>query len=410
MRNLLSHQSLSICCGVFILLLALAMPSTPSSSTADATGAADLSSSTSSAADASIVSTTSAPVSGSGSLLLLVSFDGNFKKNDEPSPSPSLTTTQQQGVHKIRVAAPLLELMEPLTSSSCSTLLKERIPELEDQRFHIEIYNTETSKYEECSDDTEQLMTRRNSNKNRLMILIVGDNEVATEGQQVIEGKAFSIEDGKVPFGDSSFIHINTLHGEREAQDGATGMSTWDAAVVLAKYLELNPHLVGERSKNVLELGAGTGLAGIAAASLGAKTTVLTDLAYTTENLLQNVILNSHSERGVIQGGADVAVMELDWTRRETYLLDTEWDVIVAADVVWLAHLVPPLLQAIEAHTSENTELIISHQMRSTACDTLLFDGLEKIFTCEQIAVDAHHHEYRSPKINIYRCKRRPKS
>lgn len=40
--------------------------------------------------------------------------------------------------------------------------------------------------------------------------------------------------------------------------DGNTGLSLWDGAVVLAKYLELHPSLC--QDKSVLELGSGTGL------------------------------------------------------------------------------------------------------------------------------------------------------
>ena len=53
-----------------------------------------------------------------------------------------------------------------------------------------------------------------------------------------------------------------------------TGLITWDGAVVLAKYLETVPSFL--LNKNVLELGAGTGLAGMAATLLGAKATLLT--------------------------------------------------------------------------------------------------------------------------------------
>ncbi len=45
-------------------------------------------------------------------------------------------------------------------------------------------------------------------------------------------------------------------------------LSVWDAAVVIAKYMEKNHHAM--QGKRVLELGAGTGLAGLAAAALGA--------------------------------------------------------------------------------------------------------------------------------------------
>eukprot|EP00913_Durusdinium_trenchii_P017307 g16276.t1 len=68
----------------------------------------------------------------------------------------------------------------------------------------------------------------------------------------------------------------------QESQEHAdTGSSIWDGAVALAKVLEVQPFLV--RGRQVLELGAGRGLAGLAAWGLGAELVILTDLAYTLE-------------------------------------------------------------------------------------------------------------------------------
>ena len=54
-----------------------------------------------------------------------------------------------------------------------------------------------------------------------------------------------------------------------------TGGSVWPAAHVLARYLEKSGFA---EKKTVLELGAGTGAAGLAAALCGATTVALTDL------------------------------------------------------------------------------------------------------------------------------------
>jgi hypothetical protein len=77
-------------------------------------------------------------------------------------------------------------------------------------------------------------------------------------------------------------------------------------AVVLAKYLE-SSYSAAMAGKTVVELGAGTGVAGIAASILGAAKVFITDLPYTLPNARENVRLNS----GALNG--DVVVTELDW-------------------------------------------------------------------------------------------------
>jgi hypothetical protein len=65
---------------------------------------------------------------------------------------------------------------------------------------------------------------------------------------------------------------LRIWHGEhRDSSD--TGVSVWDGSVVLAKYIELQlgPPLVAGRA--IVELGAGCGLAGLAAGLCGAAVT-----------------------------------------------------------------------------------------------------------------------------------------
>ncbi|CAM9935168.1 unnamed protein product [Ectocarpus sp. 8 AP-2014] len=78
---------------------------------------------------------------------------------------------------------------------------------------------------------------------------------------------------------------------------------------------------------------------------------VLTDLEYALTNARANISSNSPSLEAV---GAEVSSMELDWCRplpRE--LSDKEaFDLILAADVVWLDDLVTPLVRTIERLTA----------------------------------------------------------
>lgn len=56
-----------------------------------------------------------------------------------------------------------------------------------------------------------------------------------------------------------------------------THTQVWDAGLVLTQYLASRPHVIAP-PKTCIELGAGTGAAGIAAALLGARSVVVTDL------------------------------------------------------------------------------------------------------------------------------------
>ncbi len=330
------------------------------------------------------------------SILILLSFSG-----------PDL---DGRSIQKLRILKEDLDL-DMFTPRTCMDHLKNNIHDLDivDSLYHLEFYNRDKGIYEVL--ELEHRIQSHHLTSNKLMVLLVNDQIVENAEILSIEGRAFSLMNDELPFlGDNLAIKVNTQEGrDSKAEDGATGCNTWDASVVLAKYLELNPELVA--NKVVLELGSGTGLTGLAAAALGASHTVLTDLAYVIPNLNKNI-----DDNRAILGGhiTNIESKVLDWFRDETYLLSMldskrefgqKWDVILAADVVWLEHLVSPLLQTIRAHSNKHTELIISHQTRSTECDTLLFAGLNDIFAnCEQVAVSAHHPVYRSHKIQIYRC------
>ncbi len=52
-----------------------------------------------------------------------------------------------------------------------------------------------------------------------------------------------------------------------ESLAGSTGQKVWDSALLLVRFLEQRPELVGG-DKRVLELGCGTGVCGLAAAAV----------------------------------------------------------------------------------------------------------------------------------------------
>lgn len=188
-----------------------------------------------------------------------------------------------------------------------------------------------------------------------------------------------------------------------------TGLTIWDGAVVLAKYLERMAEEQAPGSvagKTVLELGAGTGVVGLAAAAAGATTVYLTDLAYTLNNTAGNAAANAAA-----LGDADVRTAELDWTRPALPPGLAHVDVIVAADVVWVTELIPPLVRTLAflcgralAHTPRPPVVLLAHQTRSRAGDELLFRLLAASgFAAAEVPRAQHHPDFRDDAIAIWR-------
>jgi len=105
--------------------------------------------------------------------------------------------------------------------------------------------------------------------------------------------------------------------------------------VALAARLQHEP----VRGASAVELGAGTGLPGLAAASLGAERVTLTDLESNLDLLSRNAAANGLEDL--------VTVAPLDWTLPLPAALRAAapFDLVLAADVVHWEALFRPLLR-----------------------------------------------------------------
>ena len=218
---------------------------------------------------------------------------------------------------------------------------------------------------------------------------------------------------------------------ERHNTGLGTGLTLWDGAVVLAKLLEKR-FAAGMVGMRVVEVGAGTGAAGIAAAMLGADA-LLTDLDYALGNLRDCARRNA----GAVKGS--VAVAALDWTDPAASAaalpealrgrLDAEnVDLVIGADVVWVPELIAPLVNTLrflarqsgDAAAAEGARgadgsggadgangaaapaapaaqrggpvVLIAHQTRSRHGDELLFAGLRAAGFSYRLLDHAEHH------------------
>ncbi|XP_026554564.1 protein-lysine methyltransferase METTL21D isoform X2 [Pseudonaja textilis] len=148
---------------------------------------------------------------------------------------------------------------------------------------------------------------------------------------------------------------------------GGTGSVVWDAALVLARFLEKKAAQTEQsggspvgllRHKAALELGAGTGLVGLVAASLGANVTV-TDLEEVQDLLKMNIENNQHLVSGSIQAKV------LKWGEDVTDFLPAP-DFILMADCIYYEEL------------------------------------LQKDFELQKVPLDEHDEEYQSEDIHIF--------
>jgi predicted nicotinamide N-methyase len=124
---------------------------------------------------------------------------------------------------------------------------------------------------------------------------------------------------------------------------GSTGGALWTAGLALSRYLEHVYAGGALRGKRVLELGCGTGLAGLVAASLGADA-VLTDIASVLPLLRRNAAANASA---IATGGCggSATVEELTWGSTPVAPdYGASFDLVIAADVVYEPVHVPLLL------------------------------------------------------------------
>lgn len=181
-------------------------------------------------------------------------------------------------------------------------------------------------------------------------------------------------------FHNSSTTYTFCNHTIRIKQDWkqlGVAAVVWDAAVVLCMYLEAGG--INVQGCSVVELGAGTGLAGIVAALLGADVTV-TDRDMAMEFLKSNVHDNLPKE---LQ--QKVSVKPLNWgTGLEHF---SYFDVILGADIIYLEETFQDLLKTIIHLCSEHTVILLSCRLRYQR-DHNFLDMMRKHFIVEQVHYD----------------------
>jgi predicted nicotinamide N-methyase len=145
------------------------------------------------------------------------------------------------------------------------------------------------------------------------------------------------------------------LHGERDRLP--YGVMLWPACIALAHdVLARREELPGKR---VLELGAGTGVPGIVAASLGAKV-----LQTDREDIALHVS-RMNAERNRVSG---IELRSADW---ETFETDEKYDVILGSDVLYVSNLHARLRAICEAQLAPGGRVLFSDPLRQQSLPML---------------------------------------
>lgn len=157
-----------------------------------------------------------------------------------------------------------------------------------------------------------------------------------------------------------SFLHVNALLSREEETEYLLspdeslpyGITLWASSVALAHDLAERGNLHGRK---VLELGAGTGLPGIIAASNGALV-VQTD---------SNVVALSLAGRNALRNGiSKIEQRKVDWKDWDD---DGRYDWIIGSDILYSGEMHPYLREIFESNLAPGGRILLSDPFRATS-------------------------------------------
>lgn len=201
------------------------------------------------------------------------------------------------------------------------------------------------------------------------------------------------------------------------------GSVVWEAAVIFAKYVELSRDFSISKIQGmkVLELGAGTCLAGTSLMLLGAKLT-FTDLPSVCEVITQpnaTRIYNKLSSLSLPIQIIPPLVVSLDWIdpkrfadldaaeRTQTSPPPSHYDVILLTDCVFCELLIPSLVDTITSLSSKLTVVYAVHEIRNADANNLFVAAMKERFHKVKIVSKRElAEEYRHELVQVLVAKR----
>jgi len=189
----------------------------------------------------------------------------------------------------------------------------------------------------------------------------------------------------------------------REDTSSGCGGKTWQAADVICNYLIWKyheSHGKAYQDKNIVELGSGTGVVGLALGVLcapnGVKEIVITDQLSMLALMRDNIHINAL--------GAIMKAEVLDWGLTLPTWITSKPDIIIASDCVYLELAFKPLIDTLVMLSKENTEIYLCYERRRRA-DKHFFRLAKKKFIINEILDDPHRPDYERKGIHLYLLK-----
>lgn len=185
---------------------------------------------------------------------------------------------------------------------------------------------------------------------------------------------------------------------EQPAELAVAGV-LWDSCDGLARYIiRRRQEFSGKR---VVELGAGCGLAGLVAASIGARQVILTDIVQVLEHLKVNVRAN-HDE--TLNDVTKVMVLPCTWGVEDQVEKVGKADIIIASDVVYSESTYVVLLWTMLEIVERRGVVILAHEHRNEY-DVHFFHLAARYFVVSR--VPRKHVKSGSEMVCLYRMQRR---
>mmetsp|Transcript_45407 Transcript_45407/g.91615 ORF Transcript_45407/g.91615 Transcript_45407/m.91615 type:complete len:269 (+) Transcript_45407:90-896(+) len=153
----------------------------------------------------------------------------------------------------------------------------------------------------------------------------------------------------------------NEQRNEPGSPASGTGSALWSAAIGLARFIEFRyGHLAGP-GLNCIELGCGTGMVSLVSAVMG-MTVVATDIP---ECLANDTVPNVEANAAVLEGReGTVETRPLVWGTTPLEHFGSEWDLVVASDVIYRAEHVPLLLETLKGVMGPATTAYVAFDRR----------------------------------------------